>query len=220
MNTTLERVNLVCNYVRESNKHGVTFKKLIGFTRTAFKLRDLDINIKTKKDKFLSPAEFYVNAYYDAEDDFNSETPIEIIIHHNFNDTDVFNQTQITDFLIQIYDAVVHEYRHQQQSLKRNYEVYSDHDQSPYNEYLTDPDEIDAYALSIAIELLRHMNKERAKRYMSRITIMANMRRNNMLVSPNLKAYIDHFGLTLITRKISKKVYKHLDSLDRRHIFL
>ena len=220
MNVTLERVNLVCNHVRESNRHGVTFKKLIGFTRTAFKLRELDLNIKTKKDKFLSPAEFYVNAYYDAEDDFNSETPIEIIIHHNFNDTDVFNQTQITDFLIQIYDAVVHEYRHQQQSLKRNYEVYSDHDQSPYNEYLTDPDEIDAYALSIAIELLRHMNKERAKRYMSRITIMAKMRRNNMLVSPNLKAYIDHFGLTLITRKISKKVYKHLDSLDRRHIFL
>jgi len=52
MNATLERVNLVCNYVRESNKHGVTFKKLIGFTRTAFKLRDLDLNIKTKKDKF------------------------------------------------------------------------------------------------------------------------------------------------------------------------
>jgi len=178
MNATLERVNLVCNYVRESNKHGVTFKKLIGFTRTAFKLRDLDLNIKTKKDKFLSTAEFYVNAYYDAEDDFNNETPIEIIIHHNFNDTDVFSQTQITDFLIQIYDAVVHEYRHQQQSLKRNYEVDSDHDQSPYNEYLTDPDEIDAYALSIAIELLRHMNKERAKRYMSRITIMAKF--NNL----------------------------------------
>ena len=104
MNATLERVNLVCNYVRESNKHGVTFKKLIGFTRTAFKLRDLDLNIKTKKDKFLSTAEFYVNAYYDAEDDFNNETPIEIIIHHNFNDTDVFSQTQITDFLIQIYE--------------------------------------------------------------------------------------------------------------------
>ena len=64
------------------------------------------------------------------------------------------------------------------------------------------------------------MNRERAKRYMSRITIMAKMRQNNMLVSPNLKSYIDHFGLNQITQKISKKVYKHLDSLDRRHIFL
>jgi len=64
------------------------------------------------------------------------------------------------------------------------------------------------------------MNKERAKRYMSRITIMAKMRQNNMLVSPNLKSYIDHFGLNQVTKKISKKVYKHLEALDRRHIFL
>ena len=220
MNLILERVNAVCQHVRESNTQGITFKKLIGSTRAEFKKRDFDLTIKTKKDKTLDPSEFYVNAFYDAEDDFNNETSIEVIIHHNFNDTDVFSQTQITDFLIQIYDAVVHEYRHQQQSLKRNYEVYSNHDQSPYNEYLTDPDEIDAYALSIAIELLRHMNKERAKRYMSRITIMAKMRQNNMLVSPNLKSYIDHFGLNNITKKISKKVYKHLEALDRRHIFL
>ena len=220
MNLILERVNAVCQHVRESNTQGITFKKLIGSTRAEFKKRDFDLTIKTKKDKTLDPSEFYVNAFYDAEDDFNNETSIEVIIHHNFNDTDVFSQTQITDFLIQIYDAVVHEYRHQQQSLKRNYEVYSNHDQSPYNEYLTDPDEIDAYALSIAIELLRHMNKERAKRYMSRITIMAKMRQNNMLVSPNLKSYIDHFGLNNITKKISKKVYKHLEALDRRYIFM
>ena len=220
MNLILERVNAVCQHVRESNTQGITFKKLIGSTRAEFKKRDFDLTIKTKKDKTLDPSEFYVNAFYDAEDDFNNETSIEVIIHHNFNDTDVFSQTQITDFLIQIYDAVVHEYRHQQQSLKRNYEVYSNHDQSPYNEYLTDPDEIDAYALSIAIELLRHMNKERAERYMSRITIMAKMRQNNMLVSPNLKSYIDHFGLNNVTKKISKKVYKHLEALDRRHIFL
>jgi len=220
MNSILERVNLVCKYVRESNKHGVTFKKLVGATRSAFKIQELDLIIKSKKDKFLSSAEFYVNAYYDAEDDFNNETPIEVIVHHNFVDTDVFNQKQITEFLIQIYDAVVHEYRHQQQSLKRNYEVFSDHNQSPYEEYLTDPDEVDAYAVSIAIELLRHMSKERAKRYMSRITIMAKMRRNNMLVSPNLKSYIDHFGLNQVTRKIAKKVYKHLDALDSHQIFL
>ena len=220
MNLILERVNAVCQHVRESNTQGITFKKLIVYTRAEFKKRDFDLTIKTKKDKTLDPSEFYVNAFYDAEDDFNNETSIEVIINHNFNDTDVFSQTQITDFLIQIYDAVVHEYRHQQQSLKRNYEVYSNHDQSPYNEYLTDPDEIDAYALSIAIELLRHMNKERAKRYMSRITIMAKMRQNNMLVSPNLKSYIDHFGLNNITKKISKKVYKHLEALDRRYIFM
>jgi len=220
MNSIIEHINKVCQDVRLQSCDPLSFKQLIAKTRISFKKYEFDIAVKTKKDKHLSSDEFYVNAYYDPAEDEQSETPVEVIIHHNFNNNEQFSKEHITEFLIEIFDAVVHEYRHQQQSLKRNYEVYSNHDQSPYNEYLTDPDEIDAYALSIAIELLRHMNKERAKRYMSRITIMAKMRQNNMLVSPNLKSYIDHFGLNNITKKISKKVYKHLDALDRRYIFM
>ncbi len=220
MNSSLERVNLVCRYVRDLNFQGITFKKLITSTRTAFKFFDCDVKIKSKKDKTLGVSEFYVNAYYDADDDFNNETPIEIIVHHNFTDCSVFNKHQITEFLIQIYDATVHEYRHQQQSVKRQYIVYSDHDQSPYSWYLQDPDEIDAYALSIAVELLRAMDRSRAKRYMTRVSILAKMKQGNCYVSPNLKAYVDHFGLSNLTKKLTKKVYKHLDSLDKSQIFL
>lgn len=219
MNVILERVNRVCQSVRTSNTKGITFKKLITATRSTFKQHHFDLVIKTKKDRSLSNAEFYVNAYYDPEDDFNNEIPIEIIVHHNFTDVDLFNRDQITDFLIQIYDATVHEYRHQKQSVARNYEVYSDHDQSPFTQYLVDPDEIDAYAFSIAVELLRCMPLDRSKRYMSRIKILAKMRNESGLVSPNLKAYIDHFGLNQTTKKLAKKVYKHLDSIDREHIF-
>lgn len=220
MNQLLERVNAVCQHVRDSNNHGITFKKLVNLTRTSFRKHNCVLSIKTKKDKTLEPSEFYVNAFYDAEDDYNDDVAIEIYIYHSFTDDMLFNSTQITDFLIQVYDATVHEYRHQQQSIRREYTVYSDHDHSPFKSYLKDPDELDAYAVSIAIELLRHMSKERAKKYMSKITIMAKMRRGNTLVSPNLKAYIDHFGLNRITKKIAKKVYKHLDALDSQHIFM
>jgi hypothetical protein len=220
MNFILERVNAVCRHVRDSNKFSLTFKKLVSVTRTSFRKYDCVLSIKTKKDKTLEPSEFYVNAFYDAEDDYNNDVAIEIYIYHNFTDDMMFNSTQITDFLIQVYDATVHEYRHQQQSIQREYNIYSDHDHSPFKSYLKDPDELDAYAVSIAIELLRHMSKERAKKYMSKITIMAKMRRGTNLVSPNLKAYIDHFGLNNVTKKISKKVYKHLDVLDRQHIFM
>lgn len=220
MNQLLERVNAVCQHVRETNKHGITFKKLIVACRSAFKKRDFDLTIKTKKDKTLDSTEFYVNAFYDAEDDFNQDTAIEIIIYHNFSDTAVFNQNQITEFLIQMYDATVHEYRHQWQSSARNYVTYTDNEHSPYRRYLKDSDELDAYGLSIAIELLRHMNKQRAKRYMSRLTVMAKLRRGNTLVSPNLKSYVDHFGLNRVTKKIAKKVYKHLDALDSQFIFM
>ncbi len=219
MNVILERVNRVCQSVRVSNTKGLTFKKLVTATRNTFKQHHFDLTIKTKKDHSLSNAEFYVNAYYDAEDDFNNETPIEIIVHHNFNDIDLFNTDQITDFLIQIYDATVHEYRHQKQSVSRNFEVYSNHEQSPFSDYLVDPDEVDAYAFSIAIELLRCMSSDRAKRYMTRIKILAKMRSGSSLLSPNLKAYMDHFGINAVTKNLSKKVYKHLDTIDKEQIF-
>ncbi len=220
MNSVIERVNLVCQTVRKNNKHGISFKKLIGSIRTTFKEKDFDLKIITKKDKSLDPSEFYVNAYYDADDDFNNETPIEIFIFHNFSDTNIFSTVQITDLLVQVFDATVHEYRHQIQSQARKYEVYSNHDQSPYSDYLTDPDEVDAYALSIAIELLRSMSKERAIRYMSRITVLAKMRLGTGYLSPNLKAYIDHFGLKDITKVLAKKVYKHINALDKSQIFV
>lgn len=220
MNSVIERVNIVCQSVRKNNSHGISFKKLIGSIRTTFRENDFDLKIITKKEKTLDTSEFYVNAYYDADDDFNNETPIEIYIFHNFSDTNIFSSAQITDLLIQVFDATVHECRHQIQSKQRKYEVYSAHDQSPYRDYLTDPDEVDAYALSIAIEILRAMSKERAMRYMSRISILAKMRLGAGYVSPNLKAYIDHFGLQNITKILAKKVYKHISTLDKDHIFL
>jgi hypothetical protein len=184
-----------------------------------FKEHDLDLTIKTKKENTLDTSEFYVMAYYDAEDDFNNETPIEVIVHHRFADTDKFSSNQITDFLIQIYDAVVHEFRHRQQSVKRNYQTYSDHDQSPYRQYLKDPDELDAYAFSIAIELTRTIGIYRAKRNLGKMRVLAKMRHGSNLVSVNLHAYVSHFGVTKLTRRLAKKIYKHLDSVDSRHVF-
>ena len=45
MNVVLERVNQVCIGVRETNKKGVTFKKLIGSIRSKFKETDFDLII-------------------------------------------------------------------------------------------------------------------------------------------------------------------------------
>jgi hypothetical protein len=220
MNSVLEHVNKVCRHVRDTNRQSISFKKLIGSIRTTCREHGLDLKIVTKKDRTLDQSQFYVNAYYDAEDDFNQDTAIEIFVYHNFSDKDLFLTSQITEFLIQIYDATVHEYRHQRQSAARKYETYSNHDQSPYNDYLADPDELDAYSLSIAIELLRAMSRDRAKRYLARITILAKMRQGSNYVSPNLKAYVDYFGLNNLTKKLAKKVYKHLDTLDNNLIFM
>ena len=221
MSFVIERVNVVCQNVRSMHTTPISFRKLISCTRKEFKRQQFDIKFRTKRELPLGENEFYILAYYDAEDDVNNDTPIEVVIHHNFSDEEYFERVQITDFLIQIFDAVVHEFRHMHQSSKRGYETYSNHDQDPYKEYLADPDEIDAYALSIAIELLRVLPKERAMRYLSRIIILAKMRNRGMTyASPNLQSYIAHFGLNDLTKKLAKKVYFHLEHLDSRHIFI
>lgn len=216
----LEKVYRVCDSVRKLNIDPITFKKLLASTRVEFKKQDIDLELKAKKDKTLSEHQFCVMAYYDAENDFNNETPIEVIVYHNFSDQDKFYQQQITELLTQIYDAVVHELRHQLQSRNRGFETYSDHPQEPYTAYLADPDEIDAYALSISIELLRSMSIERAKKYMTRMTVLSKLKRGTLLVSPNLLAYTSHFKNNPILKTLAKKVFKHLESIDTKHIFM
>jgi len=121
MNTVMETVGAVCNQVRSKSKHGSSFQNLLVLVRREFRLADFNLKIKSTRDKTLGPEEFYVNAYYDAEDDQNKETPIEVVVHHNFDNTVLWDPLHTTDFLIQIFDATVHEFKHQRQSVKRKY---------------------------------------------------------------------------------------------------
>ena len=220
MNSVLERVYAVCTNVRELNSNPISFKKLVSQTRSQFKLSQFDLIIKTKKEKSLDSNEFYVNAYYDADDDSINETAIEVVVYHNFEDREQFSELQITDFLKEIFDAVVHEFKHKQQSMERNYHTYFPHNRNHYSEYLSDPDEVDAYAFSIAIELLRTLGRHRAQIYLTRISILSKVRQGPKLVSPNLHAYLQHFGLSILVKRLAKKVYKHLETIDTRYIFV
>jgi predicted HicB family RNase H-like nuclease len=192
--------------------------------RRGFKQAGLDLKIKSQIKKFLGTEEFYVNAYYDPEDDQNRETPIEVIIYHNFDKDVIWTNKQITELLVQVFDATVHEYKHQRQSRKRNYAEFweradADHE---FHEYLQDPDELDAYALSIAIELCRTVGKFRALRYMPKFTTLARLKVQEQYVSPNLNAYVSHFEkpISPLLRRLAKKIYVRLMKVDTDHIFM
>jgi hypothetical protein len=221
MNIILERVNAVCKQVRDQSPNGINLKNLIGRTRNAFKLHDFDIAIKSKKDKTLDTDKWYIVAYYDSENDANSETPIEVIVHHNLDGTEQFGSHQVISFLIEIFDATVHEFRHQYQSMRRGHNEYVEHNEvSPYDAYLANQDELDAYAFSIAIELLRTLEPARARRNLTRISVMSKMRTGAVYTSPTLRAYIGNFGMSEITKRLAKKIYYHLETVDKRHIFM
>ena len=220
MNIILERVYNVCKKVREQSPEQINFRNLIGRTRNAFKLHDFDIAIKTKKDKTLDVDRWYVGAFYDSENDHNMDTAIEVIVHHNLKGDESFGAHQVTAFLTEIFDATVHEFRHQYQSMRRDHNQYGEHFDTPYELYLADDDELDAYAFSIAIELLRTMDAERAKRRLSKISVLSKMRTGSQFSSPQLRAYISHFGLNLLTKKLAKKIYYHLETIDKRYVFM
>lgn len=222
MNSIMETVCLVCNRVKFNSKLGMSFQQLLTQLRREFREQNLDLKIKSDRDKKLNSEEFYVNAYYDAEDDYNNEIPIEVIIHHNFYKSLVWDQTQVTEFLIQIFDATVHEFKHQRQSVKRKHTVYSNYNKSPFKDYLADPDEIDAYAISIAIELCRSLGKYRAIRYMIKFNSLCKLKFNHQYVSPCLSAYYGQFHSLdhPVLKLLAKKVYVRLQKVDTDCIFV
>lgn len=222
MNSIMETVCSVCNSVRNYTKNGISFQKLLVVLRREFRKRDFKIKIKSLRVKTMDVEEFYVNAYYDPEEDRDGEIPIEVIIYHNFNIEEVWDKQHITELLIQVFDAVVHEFKHQRQSIKRNYKIYSNHAQTPYSAYLADPDEVDAYALSIAVELTRALGKYRAMRYLSKFSGLCKLKFNGKYVSPSLSAYYGQFGNTNspLIKKLSKKIYVRLRKVDTASIFV
>ena len=218
MNLVLERVYRVCNTVRQQHREPISFKKLVASVRKSFKDYGFDIAFKTIKTSELAANEFYVEAYYYEEKDFNDDPPVEVNIYHCFEQVQRFQSNQIREFLIQIYDAVVHEFRHQHQYQNRDFEHYTT-SKDGYAAYLADPDEVDAYAFSIAIELLRAMPKHRASMYMTRLNTLSKMKQNGMLVSPNLNSYVGHFKGNALLKRLAKKVYKHIEGIDSDLIF-
>lgn len=224
MNNVMETVSGVCNKVRNVSKQRLTFHKLLVVLRKEFKAQGFDLKIKSSRDKTLDGNIFFVNAYYDPEDDRHHDTAIEVVVHHNFDRTDEWELGEVTGFLTQIFDAVVHEFKHQRQSRKRKYKVFWHHSNasSDYAEYLQDPDEVDAYAFSIAIELCRTLGKYRALRYMAKFSSLGRLKFNGQYVSPNLNSYLTTLGdlSNPIIKKLAKKVYIRILKVDTDAIFL
>ena len=176
---------------------GSKFRSLLATIRKHFK--PLDIVIKTKKIVGLEVNEFYINAFYDLDADKNNECSIEVIIYHDIDTDMFFEHSQVGQFLVQLYDAVVHELQHQQQGRKR----------------------IDAYALSIAIELIRNLGRTRSIQYLHRASRLANIRPKGLYASPNLFAYFETFERLdhPVIRKLLKKVFLNLETVDKMSVF-
>jgi hypothetical protein len=221
MNGIMETVCEICTSIRRRTQGGVSFQKLLAMIRKELKLHEIDLKIKTVKDKNLNTDVFYVNGFYDPEDDKNNECPIELIITHNFNKNGAWHEKNSTELLIQIYDSLIHEYRHQGQYRKRSYKSGREHDNN-HGRYLSDPDEIDAYSISIAFELCRNLGKHRALRYLHNTDTLSRLKLNGQFVAPSLGMYKTEFPKynDPVINRLTKKVYTRLQKVDTDLIFM
>lgn len=149
-----------------------------------------------------------LNAYYDSEEDELCKISIQLVIVTNPYETCVLlNKTDYVKFVNNIADALIHELVHMKQSRDRDFfdpMHYCKYDSSCESEYLSNPDEIDAYSYNIASELKEHTDP---------IKKLVNAKLITIADSVNLWAYVNTFDKDFqnpILKKILKKVYKKL----------
>lgn len=113
------------------------------------------VKVKTIKDKIsLDPDEFTIGAEYDCELDEQGKKPIRVhfIINHNRLTPWTITKASSQQLALDLVETLAHEYQHLHQYRARNYRVLK-HTYKGNEElnYLSHPDELDAYSTNIAI---------------------------------------------------------------------
>ena len=158
----------------------------------------------------VEPTELNLNAFYDPERDEQQKPSIELILVTNPNDKHLILDDELWNlFVNRLADSLAHELIHMYQARARNF-LYVEH-QARRNiqidenlVYLSDPDEIDAYAYNIATELREHTDP------LSKLKNPAAVSVNDSI---NLWAYMQAFSKDIKSptiKRLLKKVYKHL----------
>lgn len=121
------------------------------------------VRLVEASDEFLDADDFTIGAEYDPElDQLNKkQIIINVFINHPKNYPWMITQELGQRFTIELVEVLVHEYQHLHQYRSRRFKLQKEHFVSEHKdvsikneqEYLGNPDEIDAYASNIAARL-------------------------------------------------------------------
>jgi len=162
------------------------------------------VKLYTGDKSSLKPGEFTIGAEYDPglDEIKKKQFIIDFILNHPKTVPITISADMADQLAMDLLETLIHEYEHQRQFRSRRYRYHrntykSDHrdlDKRADQEYLGDPDEIDAYAQNIAA---RHY----LMKYKLNITSVAKIN------SPDLKQYYKAFGKDHeVTKLLLKKV--------------
>ena len=184
---------------------------------------ELESNIGdiTRVEMELSPnvdkGDMNASAAYEQDDDEDGEIPFEItLVFSNQEDRMAINDPN--PLINRILDMMKHEMIHQKQARARDFEDYTQgKDKRNMNyEYMSRPDEIEAYAMNIADELYRQVGKEDALKLlrMAGKTAQFKDEMGNFL-SPDLFAYMGMWNFDSkhpVIKRLLKRIYQYINT--------
>jgi hypothetical protein len=173
----------------------------------------------TRVEMELSPhvdkGDMNASAAYEQDDDEDGEIPFEITLVFSDKE-DRITVNDPNPLINRILDMMKHEMIHQKQARARDFE---DHTQGKDNrnmnyEYMSRPDEIEAYAMNIADELVRKTDKDSAIALlrMANNTAQFKDEMGNFL-SPDLFAYMGMWNFDSkhpVIKRLLKKIYQYI----------
>lgn len=193
-----------------------TFKQIAELVRKHFPMTTVKVHMSDK----IESGSMNVGAHYDPEADEEGEIPIHIDLFFSDSDEGYLEWTKEGRkfFLYKIKDVMKHELLHLKQHRNRDFHPGRDgyvDDQGMEYEYMSRPDEIEAYAMNIADELKRAVGKEKAfdlLRSAAKTTTLKD--KFDHLLTPDLMAYFVLFKYDPthpVLKKLLKKIYIYLN---------
>ena len=159
-----------------------------------------------------------IGAHYDPDKDEEGHLPIHIDLFFSNEDTNQLTWTRQGRkfFLYNLQDVMKHELLHMKQHRQRDFHPGKNgyDNRSMEYEYMSRPDEIEAYAMNIADELTRHVGNEGAFELLRMAKKTAQFKTKiGHFLSPNLLAYFALFNYDAsnpVIKRLLKKIYIYL----------
>jgi hypothetical protein len=166
----------------------------------------------------LKEGELSISAHYDPESDEEGNTAVFITLVFSEEGPASFTWSENSKkyFLNKLKDALKHEVLHMKQFRDRGFhsgsEGYDDSDTE--HEYMSRPDEIEAYAMNIGDEFIRKVGKDGAVDLLRMAKKTAQFKNKvGQFLSPDLLAYFALFNWDTnhpVIKRLLKKIYQHI----------
>jgi len=172
--------------------------------------------IEMERSPNVDKGDMNASAAYEQDDDEEGEIPFEITLVFSDKE-DRMTVTNPKPLVQRILDMMKHEMIHQSQARARDFEDHSQGtDRSNLStEYMSRGDEIEAYAMNIADELIRKVDKDGALQLLRMAGKTAQFKDEmGNLLSPDLHAYMSIWNYDSkhpVIKRLLKRIYQFIN---------